>query len=764
MTTTSTLATPKEFALLVSGMTCASCAGRVEKALAKVAGVQQVNVNLANEKASILADGSVEQAALIAAVERAGYTASDANPNVETITTPTAPALPAWWSVALASALSVPLLLPMLLMAIGFEWQLSPVWQWLLATPVQFWLGARFYRAGWHAAKVGSGNMDLLVALGSSAAYGLSLYQWLMPEHGSAGAPHLYFEAAATIITLVLLGKWLEARAKRQTTDAIAALKALRPDTALVRRDGVDSVVPLTAIRCGDLIIVRPGERVAVDGIIREGLSQLDESLLTGESLPIQRQAGERVIGGAINGAGLLLVETTAVGHDTMLARIIDMVEHAQGAKAPIQHLVDRVSAIFVPTVLLLSVITLLFNGLYSHDWEAAIMHAVAVLVIACPCALGLATPTAIMVGTGVAARHGILIKDAIALEMAHRLQVIAFDKTGTLTNGKPVLVACEAVRGENSDENDTSNLLTLAASVQAHSTHPLAQAVMQASHQRGLTTLPSSEQLALPGRGVQATVQNHRIQLGNRRWLQELGLSEQLAAQPSLSSLAIRLEQEGNSVSWLVQDGQLRGVLAFGDTIKASAADAISRLHAMQLRCVMLSGDNQGAAQHVAAQLGIDHFRANILPADKATAILAIQSSAVSGQSNTRTLVAMVGDGINDAPALAAADVGIAMASGTDVAMQTAGITLMRSDPAMVADAIDISRRTYRKIQENLFWALIYNLIGIPLAACGLLNPMIAAAAMAFSSVSVVSNALLLKRWKPQPASDAIVKRGVAQ
>lgn len=758
-TTSSTTSAQQEIALIVSGMTCASCAGRVEKALAKVAGVQQASVNLASEKASIVTDGSVEQATLIAAIERAGYSASQANLNLEAPAT-TAPAIiiPTWWPVALAAVLTAPLLLPMLFMSAGIAWQLPPLWQCLLATPVQFWLGARFYRAGWHAARAGNGNMDLLVALGSSAAYGLSLFQLMQPEQGSHGGPHLYFEAAATIITLILLGKWLEARAKRQARDAIGALKALRPDTALVRRHGIDTELPLHAIRCGDLVVVRPGERVAVDGIIHDGHSLLDESLLTGESLPVQRQAGERVISGAINGAGLLLIDTTAIGHNTMLSRIIDMVERAQGAKAPIQHLVDRVSAIFVPTVLLLAVITLLLNGLLGHDWQAAIMHAVAVLAIACPCALGLATPTAIMVGTGVAARHGILIKDAIALEMAHRLQVIAFDKTGTLTSGKPVLVACAAVDG------DADRLLTLAASLQAHSTHPLAQSVMDAAHQRGLTIPPSSEQLALPGRGVQAKLQGHLTQLGNSRWMQELGLSMQQTAQPRLTTLAAQLEQHGNSVSWLAQEGRLLGLLAFGDTLKASAANAISRLQSMHLECIMLSGDNQGAAQQVATQLGIDHFRANILPADKVTAIQSIQIAGIRGNSNVRTMVAMVGDGINDAPALAAADVGIAMASGTDVAMQTAGITLMRSDPALVADAIDISRRTYQKIQQNLFWAFIYNLIGIPLAACGMLNPMIAAAAMAFSSVSVVGNALLLKRWKPHTTDDRINAAGASQ
>jgi len=732
----------QEITLDIAGMTCASCVSRVEKALYKVAGVSTVSVNLATEKATLTTTSEVAVDTLIAAIDRAGYSASV--PAAAQATAQQSSTAPSWWPVAVGALFTAPLILPMLLMPFGIEWQLPGIWQLLLATPVQFWLGARFYRAGWRALKAYTGNMDLLVALGTSAAYGLSLYQlfnqW-QGEHAGHGAAHFYFEASAAVITLVLLGKWLETRAKRQTADAIRALNALRPDKATVRRDGVDSEVALSAIRVGDLIVVRPGERVAVDGVVREGASHLDESMLTGESLPMEKHGGDHVTGGAINGDGLLLIETTAIGAETVLARIIRMVEHAQAAKAPIQRLVDQVSAVFVPVVLVLALLTLLAWGLLAGDWEQALLNAVAVLVIACPCALGLATPTAIMAGTGVAARYGILIKDAEALEIAHRIGVVAFDKTGTLTEGKPVLAALHAL------DNDTDKLLGIAAALQRNSEHPLAHAVMAVAAQKHIAPAAAEDSKAVPGRGTQALVDKRLTYLGSARWMQELGATPDQHAE--LAGIAKTLEQQGRTISWLAQgeaDGgnvALLGLLAFGDTLKASAPQAVDSLRALGVRTVMLSGDNHGAAAHVAQQLGLDDFRANILPADKAQAISELRKDGA--------LVAMVGDGINDAPALAAADVGIAMSTGTDVAMQAAGITLMRGDPSLVADAIDISRRTYGKIRQNLFWAFIYNIVGIPLAAFGLLNPMIAGAAMAISSVSVVSNALLLKRWKPQ-------------
>ena len=725
----------QELTLDIEGMSCASCVSRVEKALHKVAGVQTVAVNLASEKATLTTAGAVPVAKLIAAIKAAGYEAS--LPKLTLEASASKRPLPSWWPVAVAALFTLPLVLPMLLMPFGSSWALPGWWQLALATPVQFWLGARFYRAGWRALKAGTGNMDLLVALGTSAAYGLSLYLLLTAAHGAMA--HLYFEASAAVITLVLLGKWLETRAKRQTADAIRALNALRPERATVRRDGVDREIAIADLQINDLVVVRAGERIAVDGLVVEGHSQVDESLLTGESLPVEKQLHDRVTAGAINGAGLLIVTTTAIGAETTLARIIRMVEHAQAAKAPIQRLVDQVSAVFVPVVLLIAAITLLGWGLSSGDWQQALLNAVAVLVIACPCALGLATPTAIMAGTGIAARFGILIKDAEALEIAHRINVVAFDKTGTLTIGHPTL---QALLPHAQGVTASDDLLTLAAAVQRGSEHPLARAVIAAADKKALpASLNASKVQSVAGRGVQATVGDRQCYLGSSRWMQELGVDL-----GSLANEAKTLEAEGRTVSWLAteENGKLllTGLLAFGDEVKPTARIAIQQLQQRSIRVAMLSGDNHGSANAVGQQLGITEVHAEILPGEKTRVITDLKSGAA--------VVAMVGDGINDAPALAAADVGIAMSTGTDVAMQAAGITLMRGDPGLVADAIDISRRTYNKIRQNLFWAFIYNLIGIPLAALGYLNPVLAGAAMAFSSVSVVSNALLLRRWRP--------------
>jgi Cu+-exporting ATPase len=620
----------------------------------------------------------------------------------------------------------------MLLEWAGIHLMLPGWMQFVLATPVQFYFGARFYKAGWKAARAGSGNMDLLVALGTSAAYGLSVYQWL-----TAGEilPHLYFEASAVVITLVLLGKWLESRAKRQTASAIRALQVLRPESARVRRDGVEIDLPVEQVKVGDLVVIRPGERVAVDGVVVEGASQINESLITGESLPVDKHVGDKVTGGAINADGLLLVRTQAVGGETTLSRIIRLVEDAQAAKAPIQHLVDKVSAIFVPVVLVLALLTMLGWWFATGELENAIINAVAVLVIACPCALGLATPTAIMAGTGVAARYGILIKDAEALEVAHAVNTVVFDKTGTLTIGKPALAALHA------HGIDDARLLQLAASIQRGSEHSLATAVLDAASERHIEPLPATGLSALPGRGLAANVDGLDLKLGSTRLMQELNVD-----MTPLAAQALSLENTGNTISWLASGSELLGLFAFSDQVKPNAQAAIAHLHSLGIRTVMLTGDNQGSADAVGKLLGIDTVAAKMLPADKTAKIVALKGEGAK--------VAMVGDGINDAPALAAADVGIAMSTGTDVAMHAAGITLMRGDPALVADAIDISRRTYSKIRQNLFWAFIYNLIGIPLAAFGLLNPMVAGAAMAFSSVSVISNALLLRRWKARSHS----------
>ncbi|MFM2055491.1 MAG: Copper-exporting P-type ATPase, partial [Pseudomonadota bacterium] len=644
--------------------------------------------------------------------------------------------------VAIAALLSLPLVAPMLAEPFGVHAMLPGWLQWLLATPVQFWLGARFYRAGWHALRAGAGNMDLLVALGTTSAYALSVWLLLRDPHGM---PHLYFESAAVVVTLVMLGKWLESRAKGRTVEAIRALRALAPETArVIAPDGSEQERPLARLRVGDRVVVRPGERVPVDGEILEGASHLDESLLTGESLPVAREVGQRVTGGAVNGEGRLVVRTRAVGAETTLARIVRLVESAQAKKAPIQRLVDQVSAVFVPAVVGVAALTLAGWGLATGDWEMALLRAVAVLVIACPCALGLATPAAIMVGTGAAARHGILIKDAQALEVAQAVRTVAFDKTGTLTAGRPSLVGHMAAPGL-----DAAAALGLAAALQAGSEHPLARAVLAAAAHAPRPT--ATDLRAQAGRGIAGLVEGRRRMLGSRRWMDELGV-----ATGALQAQADAWQAEGHTLAWLAgEDGpdggppRLLGVFAFGDTIKPGAREAVRRLHGMGVRTLLVSGDNREAAQAVGRALGIDEVRAEVLPGDKA-GVIAQARQAGGGR------VAMVGDGLNDAPALAAADVGLAIThsdgTGTDVAMHAAGITLMRGDPRAVADAIDISRRTTAKIRQNLFWAFVYNVVGIPLAALGMLSPVVAGAAMAASSVSVIGNALLLSRWRPRP------------
>lgn len=722
--------------LQITGMTCASCVGRVERTLGKLPGVEQVSVNLANERAHLQVQQAVDDALLISAVEKAGYSASlpqateSARQDIQ-------------WrlrterlAVVAALLLALPLVLPMLVQPFGLHWML-PAWaQLALATPVQFILGARFYQAAYKAVRAGAGNMDLLVALGTSAGYGLSLYQWATAPVGTA--PHLYFEASAVVIALVLLGKYLESRAKRQTASAIRALEALRPERALRVVDGHEEEVAISALRLDDRVLVKPGERFPVDGTVEEGSSHADEALISGESLPVAKQPGDRVTGGAINGEGRLLIRTEALGAQTVLARIIRLVEDAQAAKAPIQKLVDRVSQVFVPAVLVLAVITLIGWWLAGAPVETALINAVAVLVIACPCALGLATPAAIMAGTGVAARHGILIKDAEALERAHAVNRVVFDKTGTLTSGSPRVVHSQA------QGIDHAEFMRLAGALQRGSEHPLAKAVLAVCTEQGLDVPEVSDSLSLTGRGIAGFVRGRALALGNRHLLDESGL------QPGeLASKAQAWEAEGRTLSWLIEQGEaprVLGLLAFGDSLKPGAEQAIAALHARHISSHLLTGDNQGSAKVVADALGIDDVHAQMLPADKTATVAALKKDGV---------VAMVGDGINDAPALAAADIGIAMGGGTDVAMQAAGITLMRGDPRLVPAALEISRKTYAKIRQNLFWAFIYNLIGIPLAALGYLNPVMAGAAMALSSVSVVSNALWLKTWAPTSSAE---------
>ena len=734
----------------IGGMTCASCVARVERAIAKLPGVESVSVNLATESARVTwapsqakDDPQARDARVRRAVRDAGYEPLAAE-HLEQV--PEGQWV-GFMPVAIGLLLSAPLVLPMLGDTLGQHWMIPALWQFLLATPVQFVLGARFYKAGWHALRARSGNMDLLVAIGTSAGWALSVWLWLSASAGDM--VHLYFEGSSLVITLVLLGKWLEGRAKRQTTEAIRALHALRPARArVITRDGeVD--IPVEELLSGDRLVVLPGERFAADGVILEGQTQVDEAMLTGEPFPVHKIVDSRVTGGTINGEGRVLVSVIATGTATVLANIIRLVEDAQAAKAPIQRMVDRVSAVFVPVVFLVALGTLLSWFFTGHSFEVSLIHGVAVLVIACPCALGLATPAAIMAGTGVAAKHGILIKDAQALELAHQVDTVAFDKTGTLTMGQPRLLSMQSVG------LDESMLLILAASLQSGSEHPLAHAVVQAANAQGLALTVPEDVNAVPGFGSEGVVQGRHLMLGSLRWMETLGLGD-----GEWQRRAEVLQAQGATVSVLAER-VLQGVvplavLAFGDEAKPGAPEALAQLRARGLRLVMISGDNAGAAYAMAARLGLhpDEAHADVMPSAKAALVKSLQYRS----HDEAHVVAFVGDGINDAPALAAADVGLAMANlnaeghrgGTDVAMHAAGITLMRGDVALVAAALDISARTVAKIRQNLFWAFAYNAAGIPLAAMGYLSPVVAAAAMALSSVSVLTNALLLKRWKP--------------
>ena len=746
----------------IGGMTCASCVARVERAIAKLPGVESVSVNLATESARVQwatsqaeEDAQTQQARLRRAVRDAGYEPLAA----EHLENKPEGAWAGFMPVAVGLMLSAPLVFPMLGDALGQHWMLPALWQFLLATPVQFVLGARFYKAGWHALLSGSGNMDLLVALGTTAGWALSVWLWLNAPMGAM--VHLYFEGSAVVITLVLLGKWLEARAKRQTTDAIRALHALRPAQARVITLDGEVDIPIEELLVGDRLVVLPGERFAADGVVLEGETQVDEAMLTGEPLPVHKTVDARVTGGSINGEGRVVVRVSATGTATVLANIIRLVEDAQAAKAPIQRLVDQVSAVFVPVVLVLALATLLAWWFTGHSVEVSLIHCVAVLVIACPCALGLATPAAIMAGTGVAAKHGILIKDAQALEVAHQVNTVAFDKTGTLTLGQPQLLSVLlAEEGATSLPltaltQDAKHWLGVAASLQSASEHPLAHAVVQAAKTQGLGITSPQDAKAVVGSGSEGKVNGQQILLGSVRWMNELAVPL-----GTLHSQLELLQAQGATVSVLAQRTntgiQAIAVLAFGDQPKLGVKAALKTLRARGLRLAMISGDNMGAAQAMAARLGLmpNEVYADVMPDDKAALVRSLQHS----PNGTPHVVAFVGDGINDAPALAAADVGLAMANlnaegqrgGADVAMQAAGITLMRGDVALVAGALDISARTVAKIRQNLFWAFAYNAAGIPLAAMGYLSPVVAGAAMALSSVSVMTNALLLKRWKP--------------
>ncbi|MEH8231050.1 heavy metal translocating P-type ATPase [Aeromonas veronii] len=731
------------FLFQITGMTCAGCSARLNKMLAALPGVISAEVNFSIEQARIvLVPGMQTPAALREQIEALGFGAQLAQGSasgrrqqlLEREAQEAATARQAQTRVIVSALLTLPLLVGMLAMAGLFPWHL-PAWlELLLATPVQFWIGARFYRGAWLAIKNRAANMDVLVATGTSAAYFYSLY--LLLTLGMAASGKLYFEASAIIITLISLGKLLEARARRSTQSAIRELMALRPETATVWRGESWQSVAIDEVLRGDRLRVLVGERVPVDGKIVSGASELDESILTGESLPVPRSAGDKVLGGAINRSGVLEIEATTVGEDSSLSKIIALVESAQMGKAPLQQLVDKVSAVFVPVVMAIALFTLLVWYAISNDFGQALLAAVAVLVIACPCALGLATPAAIVTGTGVAARHGILIKDVDTLQKAHAIKALIFDKTGTLTQGKPVLASWSG--------NDEQ--LHLAAALQQASEHPLALAMREAVGSGVALPQPDAVEVRV-GAGIVGQVAGRIVAIGNGSLLAQLGI-----AVPQQDQQVA----DGATRVWVAIDGVVVGIAALADTLRPESPEAIAILRQRGIASWLVSGDAPAPVAHIAAKLGLDGAFDSVLPVGKVEKVEALRAQ-------TRGLVAMVGDGVNDAPALAAADVGIAMGSGSDVAMETASITLMRSDPRLVADAIDISAATWRTIQQNLFWAFVFNIIGIPLAALGYLSPELAGAAMALSSITVLSNSLLLKRWQPRaahgPASNPISK-----
>ncbi len=723
----------------VTGMTCANCAGRVEQALKALPDVLDARVNAATDRADVDWLGG-DITVLIDAVKNAGYeatprltaTAQRKEQQAKKAQQDAAAAKKDLTLFAISVALTLPLVGQMVLNAIGFNFHMSGWVELALATPVQFVIGARFYKGAWNAIKAGAGNMDVLVVMGTSAAYFFSLVTLL--RLGEASRGHLYFEAAAVIITLILLGKILEARAKRGTTAAVIELMALRPEEAKVLRNGKEITLPVEDVTLGDIVIVRPGERIPVDGEVVEGKSQADEALITGESLPVDKAIGDAVTGGSVNGTGLLHIKATKVGQDSTLNKIITLVENAQSGKAPVQRMVDKISAIFVPVIIVIAALTFVGWMLAGGSFESALVAMVSVLVIACPCALGLATPTAIVAGTGAAARAGILFKDVEALEMAHRVDTVIFDKTGTLTEGHPAVSDVLAV---NFDE---AELIRLSASLQSASEHPLAKAIV--AHADSISLSKVKDFASHTGFGVSGTVDDHKLLIGNRALMldRKVNVPEEIAASQSV------WEEEGKTAILVAIDGSLAGVMAIFDPIRKETIAAIAGLKKQGIEPLMLTGDSERTARTVAKLAGIDNFKAETRPQDKVRVIEELQAQG--------KIIAMVGDGINDAPALALADVGIAMGSGSDVAMETAGITLMRSNPGMVHAALQVSRRTWSKLWQNLFWAFIYNVIGIPLAVLGLLNPAIAGAAMAMSSVSVVTSSLMLRFWKPKSIS----------
>jgi len=744
----------------VNGMTCASCVARVEQALSSVPGVISANVNLASEKATVDYVGGTEIADLRRAVKEAGYELGSEAETLEDVTTAAKREIR---NIRNRLILAAALGLFIMILGFGPTFAGKPYLLWALATPVQFWAGLRFYRGAWGALRHRTADMNTLIAVGTSAAYLYSMVAVLFPSLFATGRlePHLYFDTSAMIIALILLGRFLEARARGQTSEAIKKLIGMQPKTALVIRDGKEVEIPVDDVQVGDLVLVRPGERVPVDGVVRHGYSSVDESMITGESIPVEKKVGDEVIGATINKTGGFQFEATKIGKNTTLAQIIRMVEEAQGSKAPIQRLADVIASYFVPVVIGIAIITFIvwyFVG-PAPALTFAFLNFIAVLIIACPCALGLATPTAIMVGTGKGAENGVLIRSAEALQRSHKIMTVLLDKTGTLTRGEPKVTDIIAIPSSSQEE-----VLRLAASAEHGSEHPLGEAIVKAALEKKLEVSPASDFNAIPGHGVEASVEGKKLLLGNLRLIKDRdfllnGLEEE----------ANRLWLKGKTVMFLGIDSQVVGIIALADTLKPNAKEALEELHKMGIGVVMLTGDNRRTAEAIAGEVGIDRVLAEVLPDHKAQEVKKLQDEG--------KVVAMVGDGINDAPALAQADIGIALGTGTDVAMETGDITLISGDLAGIVTAISLSKRTMRTIKQNLFWAFAYNTALIPVAAgvlylafgqtgvpsglhfvlgnYGFLNPILAAVAMAASSITVVSNSLRLRRFKPAKFAD---------
>jgi Cu+-exporting ATPase len=726
----------------ITGMTCAACSARIEKGLNKLDGVIKANVNLALEKATVEYNpGVIGKADIIKKVEALGYGASvkEESAGKDAVDHRQKEIENQTGKFLFSAILSLPLLWAMVghFEFTSFIWvpdMFMNAWvQLALATPVQFVIGRQFYVGAYKALKNGSANMDVLVALGTSAAYFYSLYLSLRSLTETAHTVELYYETSSILITLIILGKLFEAKAKGRSSEAIKKLMGLQAKNAVVERDGVEKEIPLEEVVVGDILHVKPGEKIPVDGKIIEGQSAIDESMLTGESVPVDKKVGDEVIGATINKNGFLKIEATKVGKDTALAQIIKVVEEAQGSKAPIQRLADKISGVFVPVVVGIAVVTFLiwYFGVAPGDFAEALEKLIAVLVIACPCALGLATPTSIMAGSGRAAEYGILFKGGEHLEMTHRISTVVLDKTGTVTNGTPVLTDV-VVAGQLSE----SELLSLVGSAEKQSEHPLAQAIVQGIKEKGIDLEDVSVFEAIPGFGIKATVAGRQLLVGTRK----LMLRENIEITSALDKMET-FEKEGKTAMLAAVDGQYAGIVAVADTIKETSKEAVRRLKNMGLEVIMITGDNERTAKAIAAQAGIDHVIAEVLPEGKAEEVKKLQAQGKK--------VAMVGDGINDAPAVAIADIGMAIGTGTDVAMEAADITLIRGDLNSIADAIFMSKKTIQNIKQNLFWAFAYNTLGIPVAAVGLLAPWLAGAAMAFSSVSVVLNALRLQKVK---------------